>query len=128
MQSHEETRLSFTREERIAKRSDFKRTYDSGRKVFGKLVVIFWMPNTLGVTRIGITATRKIGKAHDRNRLKRWVREIYRTRRHSLGADRVAVDIVVNLKTSATRASFDDFATDLGRAIRRAVTDATPKP
>jgi ribonuclease P protein component len=128
MKSHDEPRLSLAKNERIAKRSDFKRTYDSGQKVFGKFVVLFWMPNLLGVTRIGITATRKIGKAHDRNRLKRWVRETYRTRRASIGADRVAVDIVVNLKTSATRASFDDFATDLGRAIRRAVTDATPKP
>ena len=124
MPSSVATRFSFPKEQRIAKRSDFKRTYDAGRKHFGKHVVLFASGNELGVTRIGITATKKVGKAHDRNRLKRWVREIYRTHRESVGLGKAPLDIVVNLKASANRATFEEFSGDLTRLLRRVAGDS----
>jgi ribonuclease P protein component len=110
--------------QRIAKRRDFLRAYEQGVKLFGRFVVVFAMPNDLGHPRIGVTATRKIGKAHDRNRLKRWVREVYRRRRTPLGLDLAPFDFVVNLKGKAAEAVFSDFSRDLERALRRAHEDA----
>lgn len=110
---------SFPKRERIAKRADFVRIYDEGRKIFGKYAIIFAAGNECGHPRIGITVTRKAGKAHDRNRLKRWVREIYRRQRQLVGLDGQSVDLVVNVKTNAPAATFDEFSKDLERSFRR---------
>lgn len=110
--------------QRIAKRRDFLRAYEQGVKVFGRFVVVFAIPNSLGHPRLGVTVTRKVGKAHDRNLLKRWVREIYRRRRAPLGLDQAPFDFVVNLKGKAAEAAFKDMAADLERALRRAAEQA----
>jgi len=90
--------------------------YETGRKVFSRYFVLFFAPNGLPFTRIGITATKKIGKAHVRNRLKRWTREIYR--RHP-ALDERTLDVVVNIKPNAGDTTFADYREDLGRALDR---------
>lgn len=112
--------------ERIAKRADFLRTYENGRKQFARFIVVFATENALGHPRIGITTTKKLGKAHVRNRFRRWVREVYRTNRHGLGLGQLAMDVVVNVKPSAVTASFDDFSKDLIRAFGRLA--GSPRP
>lgn len=112
------------KERRIAKRRDFVNTYETGRKVFSRYSVVFFSANGLPFSRIGITATKKLGKANVRNRLKRWTREVYRRQREPLGVDAQPVDIVVNVKPNAAETSFDEFSRDLTRAFGRVVTDA----
>lgn len=104
------------KEKRLAKRREFLHVYETGRKLFSRYSVLFFSANDLPYSRIGITATRKIGKANVRNRLKRWTREIYRRER---SLDGQALDVVVNLKPNAVAASFADFSRDLGRALGR---------
>lgn len=96
-----------------------------GRKLLSRYVVLFYAANNLTFSRIGITATRKLGKATVRNRLKRWTREIYRQQREPLRMDERRLDLVVNLKTNAADASFGQYADDLTRVLRRAVTEPT---
>jgi ribonuclease P protein component len=115
------------KKERIAKRRDFLRAYENGVKHFGRYSVVFVARNDLGHPRIGVTATRKLGKANVRNRTKRWVREIYRRNRAPLGLDGHPVDFVVNIKGSAAVAPFEDFSSDLLRTLRRALA-AAQKP
>jgi ribonuclease P protein component len=74
-------------------------------------------------SRIGITATKKLGKANVRNRLKRWTREIYRRQREPLGLDARMLDIVVNVKSNAAASSFEDYSRDLTRALERLSSD-----
>ena len=104
---------------RLAKRREFLRVYETGRKLFSRYAVLFLAANDLPHSRIGITATKKIGKANVRNRLKRWTREIYRRQRAPLGLDDQRLDIVVNVKPSAAEASFQNFRDELVRALRR---------
>jgi len=106
---------------RLAKRREFVRVYESGRKVFSRFTVIFFAPNDLSHSRIGITATKKSGKAHVRNLLKRWTRETYRRQREPLGLDARSLDIVVNVKPNAASASFDEYSRDLARVLERVV-------
>ena len=113
---------------RLAKRREFLRVYETGRKVVSRYVVLFFAANELPLSRIGITATKKIGKANIRNRLKRWTREVYRRQREPLGIDQRSVDVVVNVKPNAADASFADYSRDLGRALGRVVSDAGPRP
>jgi ribonuclease P protein component len=113
---------------RLAKRREFLRVYETGRKVVSRYVVLFFAANELPLSRIGITATKKIGKANIRNRLKRWTREVYRRQREPLGIDQRSVDVVVNVKPNAADASFADYSRDLGRALQRVVSEAGPRP
>ena len=112
------------KEKRLAKRSEFLRVYDQGRKVFSRYSVLFFAANELPHSRIGITATKKSGKANVRNRVKRWTREVYRREREPLSLDERRLDIVVNVKPSAATATFRDFSDDLSRALRRVVTES----
>lgn len=110
------------KEKRIAKRRDFLRVYETGQKFFSRYAVVFYAPNDMAHSRVGITATKKLGKANVRNRLKRWTREIYR--RGPLSLDDRRFDIVVNVKPNAAGASFAEFRDDLVRALERVVAGA----
>ncbi len=110
---------------RVAKRRDYLRTYDEGRKVFGRFVVLFFAPRDSGPSRIGVTATKKIGTAAVRNRLKRWTREVYRRQRVPLALDGLGCDFIVNVKAAATTVTFAEYRDDLIRAISRAAREAT---
>jgi ribonuclease P protein component len=112
------------KEKRIASRRDFLRVYETGRKLFSRYAVVFFAANDLVHSRIGITATKKLGKANVRNRLKRWTRETYRRQREPLGLDPARLDIVVNVKPNAADASFPEYRDDLARVLRRVATEA----
>lgn len=72
------------------------------------------------MTRLGVTATRRLGGATVRNRARRRVREIFRRQvRHAL-AGAGPVDLVVNLQDGAAAASFADVAAEFLRLARRA--------
>lgn len=93
--------------------------YETGRKVFSRYAVLFFAANDLPHSRVGITATKKLGKANVRNRLKRWSREVYRHEREPLHLDDCAVDVVINVKPNATDITFADYRRDLLRALTR---------
>ncbi len=105
---------------RIQKRADFLRAYENGTKTHGRFVVVFVLGNERDESRIGVTVTKKFGNAVVRNRAKRWVREVFRRVRLPLGISTKKVDIVVNVKPSATDVEFRDFATDLERTLEKA--------
>jgi ribonuclease P protein component len=107
------------KEKRLAKRREFVRVYDTGQKLFSRYSVVFFAVNDSAQSRIGITATKKLGKANVRNRLKRWTRETYRRQREPLGLDAKTLDIVVNVKPNAATASFDDYSRDLARVLEK---------
>jgi ribonuclease P protein component len=113
------------KEKRLAKRREFLRVYEAGRKLFSRYSVLFYAANDLPYSRIGITATKKSGKANVRNRLKRWTREVYRRQRGPLDIDSRSLDVVVNVKPNAVQASFGDYSLDLQRALKRVVTESS---
>lgn len=115
---------SLPRSHRIRKRRDFLRAYEGGDKTFGRFVVVFTIANDLGHPRIGVTVTRKLGSATARNRAKRWVREVFRTRRVAV-ADQLPLDFVVNVKPVAHKAAFSEFSSDLVRTLKRAAKART---
>jgi ribonuclease P protein component len=103
-------------EEKIRRRAEYQRCYRKGRRRHGTYTTVHFVPNTLGHPRLGITATRKIGPAVVRNKLKRRAREIYR--RWERRPELPALDIVVHFKPPAREASFEALETELLRQCR----------
>ncbi|MFZ2489885.1 MAG: ribonuclease P protein component [Thermoanaerobaculia bacterium] len=115
------------KQKRLAKRREFLHVYETGRKLFSRYTVVFFAPNASGQSRLGITATKKTGKAHTRNLVKRRTRDVYRRHRQELGIDGCAIDLVVNVKPNAPEASFVDFEKDLVRLLQRVVKECGAK-
>ena len=85
--------FSFKKTERLAKRPQFERVMaEGGKKRVDRLCTIFSIPNGLDKKRLGIIASKKIGNAVARNRVKRRIREIFRQIKHRMEP---ALDIVV---------------------------------
>lgn len=63
---------------RIKNTSDFRLAYEVRKVWHGAMVVVFFRPNGLPFSRVGVSVSRKHGSAVCRNRLKRVLREAYR--------------------------------------------------
>lgn len=73
--------MDFPKAVRLRKRCDYVQLAKSNYKKVGQWIIIDIrsLPSLLKpILRLGITVTRKYGKAHDRNRFKRLVREAFR--------------------------------------------------
>ena len=77
-------RFSFTKADRILKRSEFIALSKSGRKVQDINFIAYILPAQYNQSRLGVTVTKKVGQAVERNRIKRLVREFFRLNRHCL--------------------------------------------
>lgn len=62
----------------IKENRDFRFAYKRGKKIVTPYIVMHYYKNRTDATKIGITVSTTIGKAHVRNRVKRLVREAYR--------------------------------------------------
>jgi ribonuclease P protein component len=99
----------------LRKSADFQSCYRTGRRRHGALAILHVRPNDLGSPRLGVTASRKVGGAVVRTRLKRWVREVYR--RHPRRAALPAVDLVVHLKPAAAAVDSATFRAEIERLL-----------
>lgn len=107
--------------DRLLQRRDFQRCYREGRREHGVGAVLHAAPTVApaaaGRARLGITASRKVGGAVVRNRLRRWVREVFRQ-----SASRPALrglDLVFHLKPEARSLSFHQVESDVERLLSR---------
>lgn len=110
------SRETFPPSARLRKRREFLEVYDKGVRVRGSLVVMFVRPTSLGRARLGVTATRKLGGAVTRNRMRRLVREAFRRNRHGMQS----WDLVVNLTVRARDQRYRGIESELMTLIRRA--------
>jgi len=101
---HKRPDLTFPRSVRVRSRADYLKVQRSGRKTWGRYLIILSMDNDLPDTRFGITVSRKTGNAVTRNRVKRRIREIQRLNRRNVIAGK---DIIVIATREAARANFD---------------------
>lgn len=84
----------------------FRRLYAKGNNLANSLLAIYYLPNKLSVSRLGITVNKKLGGAVVRNRVKRLIRESYRLNEDSL---KKGYDIVVVARMRAAGAGFSDI-------------------
>lgn len=70
--------MHFNNTDGIKKDSDFRKVYQRGKSLADRNLVIYTMKNKSYKSRIGISISKKVGKAHERNRIRRCIKEAYR--------------------------------------------------
>jgi ribonuclease P protein component len=89
---------TFRKEERIRRRADFQRISREGTKFQTPHFRVSILQNRLPHRRLGITVGRKVGRAVQRNRLKRRIREFFRLNRGVLPE---RADLVITAREGA---------------------------
>ena len=70
--------MHFNNTDGIKKDSDFRKVYQRGKSLADRNLVIYTMKNKSDKSRIGISISKKVGKAQERNRIRRCIKEAYR--------------------------------------------------
>ncbi len=98
------------RSARVRKRSEYKRIQDRGRKIHTAHLLVFVLPDEGSSTRLGITVSRKVGNAVQRNRMKRYIREAFRRHRDRFGTGWA---LVVLVKRDGSEAEYSTVEAEL---------------
>lgn len=78
--------------------------------------MILFVRNGTNQTRVGLTVSRKVGNAVNRNRVKRWLREAIRRQGDDLP---VGVDFVVVAHPQAANATYALVNDELSQGLKR---------
>jgi ribonuclease P protein component len=125
---------------RLCKHGDFQRVYGASRKRFGKQMSYFFLLREPvqpgdpardagpGGPRIGLTVGKAMGKAVDRNRIKRRMREAVRRQLPLLHSP---VDVVLHPRRSVMDVDFATLEREVAsvfQQIQRALERQPPAP
>lgn len=95
----------FPRRERLTHKSEYQKMYRLGTKHVGHSFVCFTLRQQGQGRKFGFAVSRKVGGAVVRNRIKRYLREIYRTNRREIPDD---THIVVVARYNCAGLSFHE--------------------
>ena len=80
------TGSNFPKTLRLLRPTEFERVFAARNSASNAWLVLYGAANELGHPRLGLTVTRKVGGAVQRNRWKRLIREAFRSSQQSLPA------------------------------------------
>jgi ribonuclease P protein component len=96
---------------------------ERGRRVAARYLTMLALPNTLNRHRLGIVASRRLGGAVVRNRVKRRFREVFRHMEPGSpdAAAKQGLDLVVIARREAAAAPMQQLEADFRAALGRLV-------
>lgn len=111
-------RLTLPRSKRLAQRREFERLKSHGQRLARGCLIANWRVLPEGESsRVGFITSRRIGKAHDRNRARRLMREAFRLHQHELSQ---ALEIVLVARNSIHGKTLGGVEHDLLGVLKQA--------
>tara|TARA_Y100000588_G_C14230948_1_gene915266 strand:+ start:1410 stop:1754 length:345 start_codon:yes stop_codon:yes gene_type:complete len=109
--------FDFDKSKRLIKKYEYNHVFNQAGKLVTPEFIFLYRQNDLGRARLGMAISKKhIAKAHDRNRLKRLLRESFRVQ--SLPA----VDIVVLARHHTKKSETHHIKANTGKAWEKLTT------
>ena len=109
----------FGKRDRVLNVGEYRRVYRHGFHASTDRFGCYVLPSRRRVSRLGLSVSRKYGKSHLRNRMKRQLREAFRRLRHEFPE---TMDVVLVPRRAARGSTLDTIARDMaaltGRALR----------
>jgi len=109
-------RESLPPQERIRKKKDFLIIYKKGSRYKSKYFNLIYLSNTLAYSRVGVVASKKIGNAVTRNKVKRWIRELFRRNKNLL---EFPMDLLIVATSEMREASWAELKEDYLFAVKK---------
>ena len=95
---------------------EFRRLYSKGRNAASPYFAVYCRKTGRPYSRLGLTTGVKLGNAVKRNRVRRRMRELYRTNESKL---RPGYDIVMVARTRAIFARYSDLESSFLRLMKK---------
>ena len=109
-----DTAANFPKTARLRKRAEFLQLASAQHKTTVRGFLVVWRENNMQTARLGVTASKKIGCAVVRNRVKRYLREFFRHNRLNMAP----VDINIIARRESAFMQFPDIERELNKALR----------
>jgi ribonuclease P protein component len=95
---------------------EFERVYRNGSVYRGRLFSVHALPNTIGEPRLGLSVSKKVGTSVKRNKVRRRLKEVFRSSTERLPDD---LDFVISARPAAAEASLEEWNEEFSRSVRR---------
>jgi len=95
---------------------EFDRVYRQGVAYRGDLLSVHSFPNDLETARLGLSVSKKVGNAVQRNAVRRRLREVFYELLPGISDH---VDLVISARPAAAEAAFADLKAELVRGLEK---------
>lgn len=103
---------------RLRNRADFNRIYRFGKSFANRQLVVYWSNKPeIERFRLGVSASKKIGNAVVRNRMRRMLKEIVRLHEAEI---RDHVDLILIVRSGAVGMEYKDLEKSVLHVLRKA--------
>lgn len=102
---------------KLRKNYEYRKVYSEGRYYADRYLVIYIMKNHSHLNKVGFSVSKKVGKSVVRNRIKRLMKECYRSLN---GRIKTGYDIVFTARAGSAEATYKNIESNMGAVIKRA--------
>ncbi len=113
MPAEKDLRFDFPKFYRLRKSNEIKLLFSEGKRIETKHFILYYKKNLLPYPRIAIVTSKKVGKAVFRNRLRRYIREIFRTNKELFNQN----DHVFIFKKNQNKISYSDLYNEVKKVL-----------
>ena len=102
----------------IKRRYEFKILFSKGKIAYGKNLTMYSLKNKINYNKLGIAVGKQSGRAVDRNKIKRLIRENYRLSEDNIKCG-YNILISVNKKSEIKNIDFYDVKNELEKLLKK---------